>query len=253
MLLPCAAPAIKARTGPPARICGSKQAQRLEPGAQAGRIAEQVAEHPGRLGAANIVGAVVDEDRLVRREPEAHERAFVDGAVGLGKLFLAGDDDVGEAVEYHRLARTEGRPEFMAEIGDRVSLGGLELYFVSPDASILEELVGDAEEEGKTRSTVQFTAKSVKTVGDVRLSSLSPAELEIVRWICRGLTTFEEIGRKLFRSPHTVRTQLGSVFKKLDVHSREQLLALMRKCEIAWTQPESNGADDTIGPIKRDH
>ncbi|MEI8016976.1 MAG: FHA domain-containing protein [Schlesneria sp.] len=140
-----------------------------------------------------------------------------------------------------------------AEIGDRVSLGGLELYFVSPDASILEESVGEAEEEGKTRSTVQFTARSIKTVGDVRLSSLSPAELEIVRWICRGLTTFEEIGRKLFRSPHTVRTQLGSVFKKLDVHSREQLLALMRKCEIAWTQPESNGAEDTIGPIKRDH
>ena len=140
-----------------------------------------------------------------------------------------------------------------AEIGDRVSLGGLELYFVSPDASILEESFGEDDEEGKTRRTVQFTAKTIKTVGDVRLASLSPAELEIVRWICRGLTTFEEIGRKLFRSPHTVRTQLGSVFKKLDVHSREQLLALMRKCEIAWTQPEPNGADDTIGPIKRDH
>ncbi len=139
-----------------------------------------------------------------------------------------------------------------AEIGDRVSLGGLELYFVSPDASILEESIDSEGEERKTKKTVQFTAKSIKTVGDVRLASLSPAELEIVRWICRGLTTFEEIGRKLFRSPHTVRTQLGSVFKKLDVHSREQLLALMRKCEIAWTQPESNSADDTIGPVKSD-
>ena len=140
-----------------------------------------------------------------------------------------------------------------AEIGDRVSLGGLELYFVSPDASSLEESFDEKDEEGKTRRTVQFTAKTIKTVGDVRLASLSPAELEVVRWICRGLTTFEEIGRKLFRSPHTVRTQLGSVFKKLDVHSREQLLALMRKCEIAWTQPESSGSDDTIGPLKHDH
>jgi DNA-binding CsgD family transcriptional regulator len=140
-----------------------------------------------------------------------------------------------------------------AEIGDRVSLGGLELYFVSPDASILEESNGENNTDGKTRRTVQFTAKSIKTVGDVRLASLSPAELEIVRWICRGLTTFEEIGRKLFRSPHTVRTQLGSIFKKLNVHSREQLMALMRKCEIAWTQPESNSANDTIGPAKTDH
>ena len=139
-----------------------------------------------------------------------------------------------------------------AEIGDKVSLGGLELYFVSPDASILEELTDESDTEGKTRRTVQFTAKSIKTVGDVRLSSLSPAELEIVRWICRGLTTFDEIGRKLFRSPHTVRTQLGSVFKKLNVHSREQLLALMRKCEIAWTQPESGEGHDTIPPVKTD-
>ena len=142
-----------------------------------------------------------------------------------------------------------------AEIGDRVSLSGLELYFVSPDASILDESIDETEGEGKTRQTVQFTAKSIKTVGDVRLASLSPAELEIVRWICRGLTTFEEIGRKLYRSPHTVRTQLGSVFKKLDVHSREQLLALMRKWEIAWTQPDPDpvGPNETLGPVKTDH
>jgi DNA-binding CsgD family transcriptional regulator len=140
-----------------------------------------------------------------------------------------------------------------AEIGDRVSLGGLELYFVSPDASILDESEEASNAEEKTRRTVQLTAKSIKAVGDARLSSLSPAELEVVRWVCRGLTTFEEIGRKLFRSPHTVRTQLGSVFKKLNVHSREQLLALMRKCEIAWTQPESNDANDTIPPVKTDH
>ncbi|WP_397571851.1 FHA domain-containing protein [Schlesneria sp. T3-172] len=134
-----------------------------------------------------------------------------------------------------------------AVIGDRVTLGGLELYFVSPDASILEDK-GDADaEEGQSGRTVRFTARSVRTVGDDRLSVLSPAELEVVRWVCRGLTSFEEIGRQLFRSPHTVRTQLGSVFKKLDVHSREQLLALLRKCEIAWTQPDA--AHVNVAPL----
>lgn len=130
-----------------------------------------------------------------------------------------------------------------AMIGDRVSLGGLELYFVSPDASILDEVGETSGLDDQPGRTVRFTARSVRTVGDDRLSGLSPAELEVVRWLCRGLTSFEEIGRQLFRSPHTVRTQLGSVFKKLNVHSREQLLALLRKCEIAWTQPDAPHAD----------
>lgn len=125
-----------------------------------------------------------------------------------------------------------------AVIGDRVLLGGLELYFVSPEASVLDDS-GMLVSEPTTRKTLVFTPQSMKSVGGVQLSSLSPAELEVVRWICRGLTTVDEIGRKLFRSPHTVRTQLGSVFKKLEVHSREELLALLRRCEIAWTQADS--------------
>jgi len=132
-----------------------------------------------------------------------------------------------------------------AMIGDRVSLGGLELYFVSPDASILDDPGETTGVDGQSGRTVRFTARSVRTVGDDRLSGLSPAELEVVRWVCRGLTSFEEIGRQLFRSPHTVRTQLGSVFKKLNVHSREQLLALLRKCEIAWTQPDATHLEST--------
>jgi len=149
-----------------------------------------------------------------------------------------------------------------AMIGDRVSLGGLELYFVSPDASILDDPGEATGVDGQAGRTVRFTARSVRTLGDDRLSGLSPAELEVVRWVCRGLTSFEEIGRQLFRSPHTVRTQLGSVFKKLNVHSREQLLALLRKCEIAWTQPDATHlgsphadetSDDAVSRRLTDH
>ena len=128
-----------------------------------------------------------------------------------------------------------------AVIGDRMLLGGLELYFVSPEASVLDDSGVLVRERPETSQTVRiFTPQSVKSLGGVQLSCLSPAELEVVRWICRGLTTVDEIGRKLYRSPHTVRTQLGSVFKKLEVHSREELLSLMRRCETAWTQPDSS-------------
>ena len=137
------------------------------------------------------------------------------------------------------------RAQTRAVIGDRMLLGGLELYFVSPEASVLDDSgMLFSEQPLTTRKTFVFTPQSVKTVGGVQLNCLSPAELEVVRWMCRGLTTVDEIGRKLFRSPHTVRTQLGSVFKKLEVHSREELLALLRRCEIAWTQADSTDPTD---------
>ena len=134
-------------------------------------------------------------------------------------------------------------------VGDRVSLAGLELYVVSPEASVLHESDGGSVDDGQTSTsgTIRlFWPRSINSVDESRLRSLSPAELEVVRWICRGLTTVEEIGQQLFRSPHTVRTQLGNVFKKLDVHSREQLLGLLRKCEIAWTKSEATDGRDPV-------
>ena len=62
-----------------------------------------------------------------------------------------------------------------------------------------------------------------------KLRNLSRAELEVVLWMCRGHTDLAEIGGKLHRSPHTVRTQLGSIFRKLEVRTRDQLLSLLRR------------------------
>jgi DNA-binding CsgD family transcriptional regulator len=150
------------------------------------------------------------------------------------------------------------RVQTRAVIGDRVLLGGLELYFVSPEASVLDDSgILVCEKPQGSRTTLLFTASPLKPSGaGVPLHLLSPAELEVVRWICRGLTNVDEIGRKLFRSPHTVRTQLGSVFKKLEVHSREELIAVLRRCEIAWTQPDSTdvAADrDALSPRPKEH
>lgn len=140
-------------------------------------------------------------------------------------------------------------------VGDRVSLAGLELYVVSPEASVLHEddETSVDDEQLSTSGTIHLLGRrATKSMGDARLRCLSPAELEVVRWICRGSTTIEEIGEQLFRSPHTVRTQLGSIFRKLEVHSREQLLALLRQCEIAWTQPEMDEVrDPLLSPTER--
>ena len=50
-------------------------------------------------------------------------------------------------------------------------------------------------------------------------SSLTAAELRLVPLLSTHLT-YAEIGDRLFVSRHTVKTQTGSIYRKLDVSSR---------------------------------
>jgi DNA-binding NarL/FixJ family response regulator len=54
--------------------------------------------------------------------------------------------------------------------------------------------------------------------------ALSPRERDVVRAIARGLSN-PEIAAELFLSPHTVRDYVKSVFEKLGVSSRGELVA----------------------------
>lgn len=112
--------------------------------------------------------------------------------------------------------------------GDHLSLGGLELLCVTPEEAAESESSDGApptatngtEISNRLRKTGEFAFERL-------LESLTGAELEIVRLMSRGVTTPDEMGKLLYRSPHTVRTQLNSIYRKLDVHSREELLAFL--------------------------
>jgi DNA-binding CsgD family transcriptional regulator len=132
-------------------------------------------------------------------------------------------------------------------IGDRIGLAGLELYFISAEAQVLQQVADSSAKQLQSHGTILVACeKPTGFNSDVGLRNLSPAELDVLRWISRGLITDIEIGHKLFRSPHTVRTQLCSIFQKLDVHSREQLIGLLKRREIAWTK--SPALDDHQSP-----
>ncbi len=127
--------------------------------------------------------------------------------------------------------------EIQVVVGDRIALAELELVVVSSNASVLKQ-------PGKLPKTfvASYPKSSIILVGrgaldsdDRRkLQSLSPAEFQVVFWVSRGLSTFDDIGKKLFRSPHTVRTQFNSIYHKLHVHSREELQAWLKHYEISW-------------------
>lgn len=62
--------------------------------------------------------------------------------------------------------------------------------------------------------------------------ALSNRELEILQGIVEDLTE-PQIGEKLFISPHTVRTHIKNIYKKLHVHSRASAVRLAIKRGLA--------------------
>jgi DNA-binding CsgD family transcriptional regulator len=56
---------------------------------------------------------------------------------------------------------------------------------------------------------------------------LSAREHEILRWVALGLTN-DEVARRLWLSPHTVRTHLQHIYGKLGVRTRTEAAARLR-------------------------
>jgi DNA-binding NarL/FixJ family response regulator len=59
-------------------------------------------------------------------------------------------------------------------------------------------------------------------------AKLSDREVEVMQLLARGLST-EEVGRKLFLSPTTVRVHVSTVLRKLQVKDRASAFTLLRE------------------------
>ena len=86
-------------------------------------------------------------------------------------------------------------------------------------------LSGPASPEAGTVAVVIEAAKSAEIAPIIiEAYSLTPREREVLGAIARGGTT-AEIAAELFLSPHTVRDYVKTVFEKLGVSSRSELVA----------------------------
>lgn len=56
---------------------------------------------------------------------------------------------------------------------------------------------------------------------------LTDAERYIVRLVLAGHTSTKALAQTTQLSPHTVQTHVNSIYRKLDVHSRAELILLM--------------------------
>jgi DNA-binding CsgD family transcriptional regulator len=119
--------------------------------------------------------------------------------------------------------------EFQVSIGDRIWLGGAELDLVS-HVKVSSDVLDEPKNEGpEGTSLVKWRESGLQVPPPAALQLLTPTELEVLLWVGRGYTDLKVLGKKLFRSPHTVRTHLNSIFRKLEVHSKDELLGWLRR------------------------
>jgi DNA-binding CsgD family transcriptional regulator len=113
-------------------------------------------------------------------------------------------------------------------IGDRLWMGGVEFNV----ASEIPRFVGPVPDaDASADGSFPAPGGTMPIPAQLLLAELTQAELAIVMWIGRGYIKDEEIAKKLYRSPNTVRTQMNSIFRKLNVRSRAEIIALLKGCD----------------------
>lgn len=99
------------------------------------------------------------------------------------------------------------------------------------EAAMSRQLVTRIMQEFRAPSRRPFVRKSVAA------GRLSPREWEVMELLSQGLTT-DEVGKRLFLSPTTVRVHVSSVLRKLRVKDRESAFRLLRQ-DPAGPGPET--------------
>lgn len=77
--------------------------------------------------------------------------------------------------------------------------------------------------------------------------SLSSRQIEVFRLLARGRNA-EYITEELVISPHTTKAHIYSIYQKLDVHSRQELISLIEQTDIS---PEPNEGIPENSPLSR--
>jgi DNA-binding CsgD family transcriptional regulator len=75
---------------------------------------------------------------------------------------------------------------------------------------------------------MRATGETVPSRAPSGRGSLTPQELQIALLVTEGKTN-REIGASIFLSPKTVEFHLTRVYRKLDIHSRAELIRLLAR------------------------
>lgn len=181
------------------RACGNRPLARQR--AEEARLHASDPRQPLALMAVHRILGVLDADAHHFADAEAHLMQ----SLGLADACVAPFERALTLLELARMRGAEGRPEdartMLVEI--RTIAAQLE---ASPTLARVDSL------EAELASTPEKGRRS-------RPGGLTAREVEVLRLVADGLTD-PQVAERLYLSPRTIHTHLGSIFNKLGVNSR---------------------------------
>lgn len=131
-------------------------------------------------------------------------------------------------------------PEAKLVPGDLIKLGGdLEIQVVAgkpPDDRADQLAFNEPPDSSSEDMTLGLYPPATPT--QMLRERISPAETEVMLWISRGYLDNDELGRLLYRSPHTIRTQVNSILRKLALHSRGDIIGWLKRYDAGKQLPD---------------
>jgi DNA-binding CsgD family transcriptional regulator len=115
-----------------------------------------------------------------------------------------------------RLRRSRRRKEARAVL--RSAIEGFERLGATPWAE-------------RAKTELLASGETVQPAAVIATNELTPQELQVALAVAKGATN-REAGAALFLSPKTIEAHLGRVYRKLNVHSRTQLAALLAREDV---------------------
>lgn len=119
-------------------------------------------------------------------------------------------------------------------IFDAIKAGAIGYLLKDDDFRTIEAYAKEAIEFGGApmspsvaRKTLQFLSRG-KSVKQINNTDLSDRELEILKLMVDG-KDYKEIADAMFISPHTVRTHMSNIYKKLHVNNKTQAVRIAFK------------------------
>ncbi|MGH1551001.1 LuxR C-terminal-related transcriptional regulator [Leifsonia poae] len=187
-------------------------------------------------------------DFLVRARAELRDAGIEDSfaaafvAALRSRTLLHGADSAGARRELRTALRLRGLLTYALPyqaLQCRLAIGHVELALddVAGARTILgeiDDILRHRPEMGTLLDEVEELRRHVDAfseIGVAGVTSLTAAELRVLPLLATHLT-YAEIGAELFLSKNTVRTQVSSIFRKLDVASRSEAVARSRQLAL---------------------
>ncbi len=200
-----------------------------------------------RRGDADLGGDLGPEIEAFARTAQAKGQPWAEARAARTRGLVAGDGDFrrcfSEALELH-----EATPDRFEEartalcFGERLRRAGQRVQAREQLRAALAgfEALGAQPWSARAGAELQATGERARRRDPSTLDDLTPQELQVGLVLAGGHTT-REAAAKLFLSPKTVEYHLRNVYRKLGIHSREELAEA-----LAGMDPP--GAQDQVAP-----